>query len=40
MLKGLRRSVLGGESFFMNTFTATGPDAHVVVRSGACPATS
>lgn len=31
MLKGLRRSVLGGESFFMNTFTATGPDAHVVV---------
>jgi uncharacterized protein (TIGR00266 family) len=31
MLKGLRRSVLGGESFFMNTFTATGPDAHVAV---------
>jgi len=31
MLKGLRRTVLGGESFFMNTFTATGPDAHVVV---------
>ncbi|MGZ4754582.1 MAG: TIGR00266 family protein [Acidimicrobiia bacterium] len=31
VLKGLRRSVLGGESFFMNTFTATGPDAHVVV---------
>jgi uncharacterized protein (TIGR00266 family) len=31
MLKGLKRSVLGGESFFMNTFTATGPDAHVVV---------
>ena len=31
MLKGLRRSVLGGESFFMNTFTATGPDAHIVV---------
>jgi uncharacterized protein (AIM24 family) len=23
--------VLGGESFFMNTFTASGPDAHVVV---------
>ena len=31
MLKGLKRSVLGGESFFMNTFTATGSDAHVVV---------
>jgi uncharacterized protein (TIGR00266 family) len=31
VLKGLRRSVLGGESFFMNTFTATGPDAHVIV---------
>jgi uncharacterized protein (TIGR00266 family) len=31
VLKGLRRSVLGGESFFMNTFAATGPDAHVVV---------
>ena len=31
VLKGLRRSVLGGESFFMNTFTATGPDAQVVV---------
>ena len=31
MLKGLRRSVLGGESFFLNTFTATGPDARVLV---------
>jgi uncharacterized protein (TIGR00266 family) len=31
MLKGLRRSILGGESFFMNRFRATGPDAHVVV---------
>ena len=30
-MKGLRRSVLGGESFFMNHFEATGPDAHVVV---------
>jgi uncharacterized protein (TIGR00266 family) len=30
ILKGLKRSVLGGESFFMNTFTASGPDAHVV----------
>jgi uncharacterized protein (TIGR00266 family) len=29
VLKGLRRSVLGGESFFMNTFTATGPGAEV-----------
>ena len=31
VLKGLKRSVLGGESFFMNTFRASGPDAHVVV---------
>ena len=31
VLRGLRRSVLGGESFFMNKFTATGPDAHIVV---------
>jgi uncharacterized protein (TIGR00266 family) len=31
MLRGLRRSVLGGESFFMNRFTATGADAHVVM---------
>lgn len=31
LLKGLRRSVLGGESFFMNKFSATGPDARVVV---------
>jgi uncharacterized protein (TIGR00266 family) len=30
VLKGLRRSLLGGESFFMNTFTASAPDAHVV----------
>jgi uncharacterized protein (TIGR00266 family) len=30
-MKGLRRSVLGGESFFLNTYTATGHDAHVVV---------
>ena len=29
--RGLRRAGLGGESFFMNTFTATGPDAHVAV---------
>jgi uncharacterized protein (TIGR00266 family) len=29
-MKGLKRSVLGGESFFMNTFTASGPDATVV----------
>ncbi|MDY7100712.1 MAG: TIGR00266 family protein [Actinomycetota bacterium] len=31
VLRGLRRSVLGGESFFMNQFSATGPDAHVVL---------
>ena len=29
MLKGLRRSVLGGESFFMNTFTASGAGGQV-----------
>lgn len=29
VLKGLKRSVLGGESFFMNTFTASQPGAHV-----------
>lgn len=31
LMKGLRRSVLGGESFFMNHFRATGPYAQVVV---------
>jgi uncharacterized protein (TIGR00266 family) len=31
MMAGLKRSVLGGESFFLNTFTATGPDARVIV---------
>lgn len=31
VLKGLKRSVLGGESFFMNTFTASAPGDHVVV---------
>jgi uncharacterized protein (TIGR00266 family) len=30
IMKGLRRSFLGGESFFMNTFTANGPGAEVV----------
>src|SRR5262245_10684245 len=30
-MKGLRRSVLGGESFFMNTFTATGPGAELAL---------
>ena len=30
LMKGLKRS-LGGESFFMNTYTADGPGAHVVV---------
>lgn len=30
IMKGLKRSVLGGESFFMNTFTAAGPDAEIV----------
>jgi uncharacterized protein (TIGR00266 family) len=31
MFKGLKRSVLGGESFFLNTFTASGTGDHVVV---------
>jgi uncharacterized protein (TIGR00266 family) len=31
IMKGLKRSVLGGESFFLNTFTATAPDSRVVV---------
>lgn len=30
-LKGLRRSVLGGESFFLNTFTATQGEGHVML---------
>jgi uncharacterized protein (TIGR00266 family) len=30
-MKGLRRSVLGGESFFMNTFTANGPGAEIAL---------
>ena len=29
LMRGLKRSVLGGESFFMNTFSATGPGAQV-----------
>jgi uncharacterized protein (TIGR00266 family) len=31
MIQGFKRSVLGGESFFLNTYTATGPDARVMV---------
>ncbi len=31
MLRGLKRSVLGGESFFLNTFTASRSGDHVVV---------
>jgi uncharacterized protein (TIGR00266 family) len=31
MIQGLKRSVLGGESFFLNTYTANGPDARVMV---------
>ena len=30
IMKGLKRSVLGGESFFMNTFTAAGPNAEII----------
>jgi uncharacterized protein (TIGR00266 family) len=31
VLRGLKRSVLGGESFFMNEFKATTSGAHVIV---------
>jgi uncharacterized protein (TIGR00266 family) len=31
VMKGLKRSVLGGESFFLNTFTASAAGDHVVV---------
>jgi uncharacterized protein (TIGR00266 family) len=31
IMKGLKRSVLGGESFFLNTFTSTEPDSRLVV---------
>ena len=31
VLKGLKRSVLGGESFFMNKFSASTQGAHVIV---------
>jgi len=31
IMKGLKRSVLGGESFFLNTFTASRAGDHVVV---------
>ncbi|MEM9517423.1 MAG: TIGR00266 family protein [Actinomycetota bacterium] len=31
VLTGLRRSVLGGESFFMNTFTSNGANENIVV---------
>ena len=30
IMRGLKRSVLGGESFFMNTFTAQGPNAEIL----------
>jgi uncharacterized protein (TIGR00266 family) len=31
IMKGLKRSVLGGESFFLNTFTSTESDSRLVV---------
>jgi uncharacterized protein (TIGR00266 family) len=31
LLRGLRRAMLGGESFFTNTFTAVGGPAHVTL---------
>ena len=39
IMKGLRRSVLGGESFFMNTFTA-GPQGGEVSSAPIYQATS
>ena len=31
LLKGLKRAALGGESFFINTFKATGSEGHVTL---------
>lgn len=33
---GLKRAALGGESFFQNLFTATGPGAHVTLAPQLC----
>lgn len=36
VLKGLKRAVLGGETFFTNTFTAVGGPAHVALAPSLC----
>jgi uncharacterized protein (TIGR00266 family) len=36
ILGGLKRSLLGGESFFTNTFTATGGPGHVTLAPSLC----
>ena len=36
LLKGLGRAVLGGETFFTNTFTARGGAGHVVLAPSLC----
>ena len=34
VLKGLKRKLLSGESFFQNTYTATGPGARIALAPG------
>lgn len=34
VLQGLKRRILSGESFFQNTYTATGPGAHIGIAPG------
>jgi uncharacterized protein (TIGR00266 family) len=36
LLRGLRRAVLGGETFFTNTFTAVGSPGHVTLAPALC----
>lgn len=36
LLKGLKRAVLGGETFFTNTFTAVGAPGHVSLAPSLC----
>jgi uncharacterized protein (TIGR00266 family) len=36
MLKGLKRAMLGGESFFTNTYTAAGGPGHVTLAPSLC----
>ena len=36
LFKGLKRAMLGGESFFTNTFTASGGPGHVTLAPTLC----